>query len=204
MTTARPGLRENQRLRTRKDLLEAAARLVRQGRNPSLEEVAEAAMISRATAYRYFPSVEALLSEAPLDVAMPEPGDLFARVGTDDPVARVKLVDAAVAQVIANEATALRMMLVHSLQFRLKGGTGQMPARQNRRTPLIEAALEPVRKRLGADSFDRLVRALALVIGTEGAIVFKDVLELDDHEANAVRQWMIRALVGAALQDAKD
>ena len=55
-----PG-RPNQRLRTRKDLLEAGLRLSSEGGQPSLEDIAEAAMVSRATAYRYFPNVEALL-----------------------------------------------------------------------------------------------------------------------------------------------
>jgi AcrR family transcriptional regulator len=44
---------------------------MKQGRKPSLEEIAEEALISRATAYRYFPRVEALLLEASLDVVTP-------------------------------------------------------------------------------------------------------------------------------------
>ena len=63
--------RANQRRRTRKDLLEATTRLVRQGHQPSLEEIAAEAMVSRATAYRYFPKLDALLLEAALDVAIP-------------------------------------------------------------------------------------------------------------------------------------
>jgi len=71
-----PG-RPNQRHRTRKDLLEAASRLMCQGRKPSLEEVAEEALVSRATAYRYFPSIEALLLEATLDVSTPDADDVL-------------------------------------------------------------------------------------------------------------------------------
>ena len=50
------------------------------GRGLGLEglQIAAEALISRATAYRYFPSVEALLLEASLDVAVPEADDLFA------------------------------------------------------------------------------------------------------------------------------
>ena len=44
--------RGNQKQRTRKDLLQAASRLTKQGLRPSLEEVAAEAMVSRATAYR--------------------------------------------------------------------------------------------------------------------------------------------------------
>ena len=68
--------RPNQKSRTRKDLLQAAARLVRQGRNPGLEEIAEEAMVSRATAYRYFPDVGALLVESAVDIATPEPATM--------------------------------------------------------------------------------------------------------------------------------
>src|SRR6185295_18078470 len=39
--------RPNQKSRTRKDLLRAAARLMKEGRNPSLEEIAEEALVSR-------------------------------------------------------------------------------------------------------------------------------------------------------------
>src|SRR5690606_29510510 len=63
---AMSGARANQKLRTRKDLLEAAARLMREGRTPTFDEIAEAAMVSRATAYRYFPGLDALLVEAGL------------------------------------------------------------------------------------------------------------------------------------------
>jgi len=83
-----PGGRPNQRQRTRKDLLDAAVRLSRAGGRPSLEEVAEAAMVSRATAYRYFPSIEALLVEAALDVAMPDE-TFFANDASADAAARV-------------------------------------------------------------------------------------------------------------------
>lgn len=41
------GPRVNQRKRTRKDLLQAAARLARQGRSPSLEEIAAEALVPR-------------------------------------------------------------------------------------------------------------------------------------------------------------
>src|SRR4028119_708650 len=75
---AKPPERANQRYRTRKDLLTAASRLMKEGRKPTLEEVAEAALVSRATAYRYFPSVEALLIEASVDITVPDGATLFA------------------------------------------------------------------------------------------------------------------------------
>jgi AcrR family transcriptional regulator len=199
MTDSAISGRPNQKSRTRKDLLQAAARLLKQGRKPSLEEIAAEAMVSRATAYRYFPSMEALLIEAPLDVAVPQAEDLFRRGSPADPVERLERVDTALHDMILANEAPLRMMLANSLQRGVGGdGEGKLPARQNRRTPLIEAALEPARKQFKPADLRTLTRALAIVIGTEAMVVFKDVLQLDDADARKVKRWAIRALVGAA------
>jgi AcrR family transcriptional regulator len=191
--------RPNQKSRTRKDLLQAAARLVKQGRKPSLDEVAAEALVSRATAYRYLPRVEALLLEASLDLAIPEPDELLRNESPNDPVARVERVDAALHDMMVANEPQLRMMLMHSLERGMDGSAEtSLPARQNRRTPLIEAALEPARKQFRPADLKMLSKALALIIGTEAMVVFKDVLRVDDGEARKVKRWAIRALVEAA------
>ncbi len=199
MAESSQGGTANQKRRTRKDLLQAATRLLEQGRQPNLEEIAAEALVSRATAYRYFSGVEALLLEASLDVAIPDPAMLFAGASPSDPIARLERVDTVLHDmVLANEAP-LRMMLVHSLQRSVKAETDSgIPARQNRRTPLIEAALEPARAEFRPAALKLLSRALAVIIGTELMVVFKDVLQLDDAEARKVKRWAIRALVEAA------
>ncbi len=198
MSSERMG-RPNQKSRTRKDLLQAASRLMKQGRKPSLEEIAQEALVSRATAYRYFPSVEALLLEASLDVAVPEAGDLFRAGSPDDPVSRLERVDTALHDALVANEPQFRMMLVHSLQRGVgDGADSELPARQNRRTPLIEAALEPARNQFKPAALKTLTRALALIIGTEAMVVFKDVLQLDDTDARKVKRWAIGALVDAA------
>jgi AcrR family transcriptional regulator len=199
MADAAQAGRPSQRRRTRKDLLRAAARLLQQGRKPSLEEVAAEAQISRATAYRYFPGVEALLVEAALDVAVPEADALLGSGSPDDPAARLERVDRALHDaLLANEAQ-FRMMLAHSLQQRARSGADPAaPVRQNRRTPLIAAALAPARSQFRPAALETLRRALALVIGTEAMVVCKDVLQLDDADARKVKRWAINALVAAA------
>ena len=191
--------RANQKRRTRKDLLQAASRLMKQGRKPSIDEIAEEALVSRATAYRYFPGLEALLVEASLDVAVPSAQDLFERASPSDPVARVQTVDTALHDVIAANEAPFRMMLIHSMERRLGRQESEgLPIRQNRRTALIEAALEPARSEFTRDGLETLTRALALIVGTEGMIVVKDVLQLEDNEARKVKRWAIAALVEAA------
>jgi AcrR family transcriptional regulator len=190
--------RPNQRRRTRKDLLEAASRLMKQGRKPSLEEVAEAALVSRATAYRYFASIEALLVEAALDVVAPSPEEVFKGAPATDPVARIERVDAAFDTMMAANEAGLRMMLARSMERATAAGGANLPKRQNRRSPLIEAALAPAGKQFKPADLQMLSRALALIIGTEGMVVFKDVLQISDAEARKVRRWAIRALVETA------
>ncbi|MCC2653803.1 MAG: tetR, partial [Microvirga sp.] len=45
---------------------------------------------------------------------------------------------------------------------------------------------------------ETLIRALALIIGTEAMVVSKDVLQLNDADTRKVKRWAIRALVEAA------
>lgn len=186
--------RANRRLRTRKDLLDAAVRLTRETGAPSFEEIAEAAMVSRATAYRYFPGLDALMSEAAVHMDTPTPEALFGDEPSTDAVARVEKLEAALsALVLANEAP-LRALLARTAQQ----PPGEAPVRQNRRSPLVAAALAGVDPPLAPDGLDLLAKALPLLLGIETRVVFKDVLQLDDAEAARVRRWMIRALVEAA------
>jgi AcrR family transcriptional regulator len=204
MTSRIASPRPNQKARTRKDLLQAASRLLGQGRKPSLEEVAAEALVSRATAYRYFPDVDALLVEAALDVAAPDPARLFEGLAIDDPIARLEKADHALNEMILANEAGLRMMLAYTLQRPAKKDgdlSRTLPVRQNRRTPLIEAALAPARSKLRPATFRTLTRALAFIFGTEAMVVTRDVLQLSDSEALQVRRWAIRALVDAARRE---
>lgn len=196
---SRPRRPSNQELRTRKDLLSAASRLMKQGRTPTMDEVAEEALVSRATAYRHFPKIEALLVEAPLDAAMTDPSELFAKDPSDDVEERIDRAEASLHAMVYQNEAQLRIMLAHSIRRDLTNDS--IPTRQNRRLPLIEAALAPVRRRLPEAEYEQLCAALALIFGTESMIVFSDVLGMDADTARTVKSWAVRALVRAALQD---
>lgn len=196
------GGRSNQRRRTRKDLLSAATKLMKEGRTPTMDDVAEAAMVSRATAYRYFPSIEALLVEAPLDGQTPEPEALFHGDASVDPVQRVDKAEAALHEMVYRNEAQLRLMLAASLERIARAGEGDdVPMRQNRRTGLIEAALAPARGRLSDEAYERLCGALAMMFGIEALVVFRDVLGVDAETAREVKSWAARTLVQAALDE---
>src|SRR4051812_42600556 len=74
--------RANQKQRTYQALLDAALGLSDAGQQPTLRDIANKAMVSRATAYRYFPSVDALIHEAYFGRGA-VPLDTFVAPGTD-------------------------------------------------------------------------------------------------------------------------
>jgi AcrR family transcriptional regulator len=191
--------RANQKRRTRNALVEAAARLLRSGVRPTVAEAAEAAMVSRATAYRYFPTQDSLLVEATFTPAIGAIDDLFADDPSTDPEARVvKLVDRFNSIVVDEEAsmrTALRAYLDAWFEVRDRSDGGAV--REGRRMDWLDAALAPA---AGKDSA-RLKAALALTLGIEPIVVMKDVCRLGDREALAVLQWAARALVRQALAE---
>jgi AcrR family transcriptional regulator len=198
MESVAPQERSNQRYRTRKDLIAAAARLMKEGRKPSLEEVAEAALVSRATAYRYFPSVEALLVEASVDIATPDVDTLFE--GATDPETRIDRAEAAMHRMSFDNEPAIRLILAAALS---RGDRDDVPVRQNRRSALIEAALAPAKGTFKKASYERLKAALALIFGSESMIVFRDVLRMDETSAREVKSWAVRALVRSALAESE-
>lgn len=195
-------MRANQRARTRQAIVRAAGTLLARGEKPSLDEIAAEAQVSRATAYRYFPGLDALLSEAAVDLMVPAADDLLGGGAPGDPFERLALVDEALDKACRERETALRLMLARMLERSAAREPGEPPLRQNRRVPLIEQALAPLEPRLGRARLARLAQALAMVVGTEGFIALNDVVGLDQTEAQEVRRWAIDALVAAALGEA--
>jgi len=198
------GERTDQKHRTRQDLLKAAARLMKQGRVPKLAEVAEEAMVSRATAYRYFSSDEALITEAAIHVGTPTAEHLFADDKILDPEERLSKANAVLHDFIWGNQMQMRLVIARLLE-QAAGATNGQPEllRQNRRTEFIQTALAPARDRFDKASYRKLCAALALVFGVESMLVFRDVLQIEEAEAREVENWVIRVLTQAALLESR-
>jgi hypothetical protein len=120
---------------------------------------------------------------------------LFAHDTSSDAESRVERAEAAMHRAVYDNEPALRVMLASSVMVETQG----LPVRQNRRLPLIEAALAPERNKLDRREYERLCRAPCLFFGPEAMVVFKDVLRIDEQATRDVKAWAIRALVRAAL-----
>jgi AcrR family transcriptional regulator len=193
-TPTRGGGRERQRRRTRKAIIDAAARLLAAGEEPSVGEIAEAADVSRRTVYLYFPTVEHLLADAALELTRASVEPHFEVHG--DAGARVEALVRALVQGFA-ETEALGRTII-----RLTVGSGTSadgaPRRGYRRVEWIERAAAPLRDTLPPERFERLVSALTLVTGWEAMIVLQDTRGLSAEEAEEICSWAARALLAAA------
>jgi AcrR family transcriptional regulator len=189
--------RVNQKLRTRQALIDAAGELVAAGASPTLAEVAERALVSKTTAYRYFASAEALIQEVFFDRDFPTVDEVLGATG-DEPTARVLAVEEAVNDALLSHESAMRVIVRNAIDTAL-AAAGDAPPRVGRRQKLIAAALEPVEGELEPDVLQRLRDALALVIGPEAILAARDVCGLSPDETRKVTRWATEALVAHAL-----
>lgn len=197
--------RANQKERTRAAIVDAAARLLRDGEAPSVARAAEEAKVSRATAYRYFPKPEDLLIEvAAVTPAMAPVEAALASLPPQDVERRLAVLQDTFHRVVcAEEAqmrTALRAYLDNWLTGR-RAGADPPPLREGRRMRWLDRVLEPVRVQLPAKDLRRLKAALALTLGMDALVVLKDVCRLKDPEAQEVLRWAARALLRAGLDE---
>jgi AcrR family transcriptional regulator len=171
--------RVNQKLRTRSAILQAAAELSRTGREVTMPEIARAALVSEATAYRYFPDLASLLGEV-IAGQMPTPAEALEPVADSaDPVARV----AAAAEYLLRHVLA-RQGVVRALIAATITRPAEPTARPVLRASLIEQALAPLADADPA-ALAQLKRDLAVVISAEALFSLTDLYALDPEEAIA-------------------
>ena len=194
--------RVQQKTRTRKALVDAAIEFVRTGRDFSVGDVADAALVGRATAYTYFETKESLYAQAVLTFITTNDYPSFERVfaRTPDAGARVKAVVEASDASIRLHETLYRSMLRSSLEVDPHAKQPRRPA--NRRQWLTEA-LEPLDASLDRLAFGRLVGALSLCIGIEAHVTLRDVCGFSAAEARAIKVWAASTLLAAASRARK-
>jgi AcrR family transcriptional regulator len=193
--------RYRQRRRTRDGIVTATAALLEAGESPSVNEIADAADVSRRTVYQYFPTLEQLLIDATLfrlsQAAVDEAIDAAGADG--DPSERVAAMIRALAAMSAETLPLGRALIRLTTDAPRPDG---QPRRGFRRVGWIERALDPIRPRLSPAEFERLVSALAMVVGWEALIVLGDVRGLSEQEQLDTALWTARTLIRAALDEA--
>lgn len=189
--------RSNQKKRTRAAIVEAARELVETGAEVTMPAVARAALVSEATAYRYFQDLPSLISEA-LAGAWPPPAEALRPVAdSGDPVERVAYACEFLLRGILARQGSVRAMIAATVTR-----PETVTERPGIRFGLIDYALAPLQDTLGAtdpEAFAQLKRDLAVVVGAEALFTLTDLCGLgpDDAVTSAVRT--AKTLTAAAL-----
>jgi AcrR family transcriptional regulator len=167
--------RVHQKERTRQALLQAARELLDEGRSATVAQAAQRALVSEATAYRYYSDASSLLRDA-LTGKWPELSAILAEIRASSDVAlRARIAGEAMARhVLANESH-IRPLI--SIAY---SPGADASVRPGYRFQLIEAVLEPLAQSYSEGELRRLELALATVISAEACLTLKDVCGADD------------------------
>jgi AcrR family transcriptional regulator len=195
--------RVRQRRRTRTAIVAATMELLRDGVEPSIGDIADAADVSRRTVYQHFESLDQLLIDAHLGLLSQASVDDAIEAAdrgepTEDALARVERLVEALGG-LAGETLPLGRQLIRLTVTAPADGPG--PKRGYRRVAWIERALAPIRDQLDDATYERLVSALAMVVGWEALVVLADLRDLAESEQTVTSQWAARALIRAALAE---
>jgi AcrR family transcriptional regulator len=206
--------RANQKARTRKAIVEACRDLTRSGGEMTMLGVARAAMVSEATAYRYFPDLVSLLREV-LTGLWPDPAQAMEPVsGSADPAERVAFACQYLLRGVVAYQGSVRAMISHTIAAPA-GRDGAPPAARARpgiRFGLIDHALAPFEQgatagpgpaagTLAPEAMARLKLGLAVIVSAEALFALTDLCGLSAEDAIGSAAATASALTRAAFSD---
>jgi AcrR family transcriptional regulator len=189
--------RVNQKQRTRAAIVAAARDLITGSTEVTMPAIARAALVSEATAYRYFPDLVSLLREA-VDGTWPSPAEALASVeDSTDPVERIAVGTERLLRHVQTYQGAVRATIAASVVR--PGAAGNRPGH---RFGIIDHALAPLENSLGRQNpraFRQLKQDLAIVVSAEALFTLTDLYELSPDEAIASAVRAARTITAAAV-----
>ena len=203
MDTAAPNAGSGPRERTLRLLREAARELLRTGKPLTVPAVARLAGVSRATAYRYFPTNDAVVLHATMSLADDPLQD--PEWAPPTPSSSGQLADRAADLVRATAAWAFNHEAELRTMLRLSLAPERAALRPRRgptnRARWIEALLKDLPPDVPPAARRRLAAALIPLFGSDAIVWTTDIAELPREEAIELLAWMAQALIAATLAD---
>lgn len=196
MTAVETGGRVAQRRRTRGAIVRATMDLLATGADPSVNDIAAAADVSRRTVYMHFPTLDQLLLDATIGLMNVDVDAALERVRSGDVRTRVRVLIAELYRTM-RESLPLGRKLIR-LTVEAPPPPDGAPRRGHRRVMWLEWVVEPLRGTLPNRRLEELISALCLVIGWEAFIALIDVRGLSPKAAEAVTLRTATALLDAA------
>ncbi len=192
------------RARTHALLITHAMQLARHGSVVSVAEVAAAAGVSRATAYRYFPSRSRLI-DAIMQRSLGPVREFDS--SEHDGAARVRDLFEQTFPRFREFEPQMRAALQLSLEhwaLEKSGLLHEEPFRRGNRKAILARVAAPLRDTLGQRDYQRLLKALSLVYGIEPYVILKDIWGSGNREVDAISRWVADAVIEKALREAHD
>ena len=198
MVTEGDAGRANQKKRTRIAIVGACRETIRSGAPVTMPDVARSALVSEATAYRYFPDLISLLNEA-LAGMWPSPAEALQPVADcSNPVERVAFACEFLLRGVLAYQGAVRAMISATIT------RPELAAiRPGVRFGLIDEALAPLNDTLAAadpGGFAQLKRDLAAVVSAEALFSLTDLAGLSPGDAIASLVRTATTVTEAALR----
>jgi AcrR family transcriptional regulator len=189
--------RVNQKARTRMAIVGAARELIQTGQPVSMPAVAQAALVSEPTAYRYFPDLLSLLSEAFAGL-WPDPEEALRPVAESaDPAERIAFATEFLFRHVLAYSGAVRATIAATITR-----PELARARPGLRFGLIDHALAPLRDTLAVtdpETFSQLRLDLAVTVSAEALFTLTDLCGLTPEQAIASAAHTARTLTTAAI-----
>lgn len=192
--------RSNQKERTRTAIVTAAREAIAAGNEISMPDVARRALVSEATAYRYFPDLGSLLREALAGIWDSPEHAMAPMAGSADPVERIGFATEVLMREVLAQQAAVRALIAASVTRPAMAGV-----RPGRRIGLIDEALRPLNATMAEQrpaEFAQLKRGLAVVVSAEALFSLTDLLGLAPEAAVASAAATARSLTAAAIASA--
>ena len=184
-------------------LLDTAMEIIREaGHIPSVAEVAVRSRVSRATAYRYFPSRSVLIT-AVIDRSL-GPVRSFESKAADgrDRVRELFRQTFPRFKEFEPQMRAALQLALEQWALERAGLLEEEIYRRGHRVRILEHAIAPLAAKMPAAVRGRMHRALSVIYGIEPWVVLKDIWGLPDREVERIALWMADAVIDAALREA--
>jgi len=182
-------------------LMDTAMKMLEEGWFPSITELAAAAGVSRATAYRYFPTQSDLVSYV-VDESLGPIKSLKCEESTV--MGRIQAMLAFAYPQLEKHEGALRAALQVSLQQWADvraGRHNEVPLVRGNRKNLVGVSTEAWEGKVPEKALTRFLHSFSVIYGSEIFLVLKDIWGLELDEMLDIAQWMGKALVRQMEED---
>ncbi|MWP49866.1 MULTISPECIES: TetR/AcrR family transcriptional regulator [unclassified Gilliamella] len=189
--------------RTYERLINTALEALEQGYELTITELADKSGISRATAYRYFPTQSDLIAA----VVASSLGPIFSWHSQKQNVEEQlnDFLAFAFPQMLKHEGAlraALRLSLQQWATERASSSLQTKKLVRGNRKEILSTILLPLKTELPDEIYNQVIYSISIIYGSEIFMVLKDIWKLDNQQIISLTQWIAKAVINQARQDA--